>query len=89
MSRQLSVPSKVLDDPRWSEILRVWTDGNVQQFMIRPTVWGDPAAWGLLLVDLANQVAAAYVHQQGGDTDTIRARIRSGFDAEWETPTDT
>jgi len=83
------MPSKVLDDPRWSEILRVWTDGNVQQFMIRPTVWGDPAAWGLLLVDLANQVAAAYVHQQGGDTDVIRARIRSGFDAEWETPTDT
>lgn len=89
MSQQLTLPPRVASDPRWREILRVWTDGNAQQFAIQPTVWGDPAAWGLLLVDLANQVAAAYVQAQGGDAGAVRARIRAGFDAEWETPTGT
>ena len=41
-----------------------------------------------MLVDLAHHVANAY--EQGAGTDRLEAlaRIREGFDAEWESSTD-
>jgi hypothetical protein len=50
-------------------------------------MWQDPAAWGLVLVDLARHSAQAYEHD-GQKRDEVLARIRAGFDAEWSAPTD-
>lgn len=42
------------------EILRVWGGRNLpQQYSLLPT-WDDPAAWGMLLVDIARHAAKAY-----------------------------
>jgi hypothetical protein len=50
--------------------------------------WRDPAAWGIMLVDLARHVASAYQQLEGRKLDDTLARIKEGFDAEWGYPTD-
>lgn len=71
------------------EIARIWVspDGN-QQFVLLPT-WEDPAAWGLMLVDLAKHISAAYQNSSGVDSREVLQRIKVGFEAEWEPATDT
>lgn len=64
----------------------VMPDGNLV-IKLYP-VWDDPAAWGLFLVDVARHAARAY-QQLGQRTESeVLDRIRQGFDAEWESPTD-
>lgn len=71
-----------------AEILRVWGGDDLpQQYSLR-TTWGDPGAWGLLLVDIAKHAARAY-SASGGMTESVAlARIKELFDAEWSAPTD-
>lgn len=84
---ELPIPAAVSDAGRALELLRVWlVDGN-QLMVISPSLWKDPASWGLLLVDLAREVAAAY-EAQGRDRGETFDRILQGFRAEVEHPTD-
>jgi hypothetical protein len=69
------------------EVLRVWTAPGADQQLTLRTVWQDPAAWGLLLVDIARHASRAYA-ADGKDEKTVLKRIRAGFDAEWGSPTD-
>jgi hypothetical protein len=69
------------------EIVRVWAALNDGQQITLRTNWSDPAAWGLLLVDIARHVTLAY-EREGRDPAETLARIREGFDAEWSSPTD-
>ncbi len=85
---ELTMPHEATDDDKTVEILRVWTRAQKQGFASRPDVWSDPAAWGLLLVDIARQVARGYCEEHGGDPETVLRRIKAGFDAEWAVPTD-
>jgi len=48
----------------------------------------DPAAWGLVLVELARKVSVAYSEQRGLDRQQVLDRIRAAFDAEWDDPID-
>jgi hypothetical protein len=41
-----------------------------------------------MLVDLAKHVANAYEQVDGRDRDETLARIKAGFDAEWDHATD-
>ena len=86
--RQLPIPSAASVDPMASEVLSVWIADGGQHISLDPRIWDDPAAWGLLLVDLARHVANAC--EQSGMMESAAAlqRIRQGFDAEWGTPTD-
>ena len=65
----------------------VWRVDDHEEFVLRADAWADPAAWGLLLVDVARHAAKAY-ETQGRDPTEALARIREGFDAEWTWPTD-
>jgi hypothetical protein len=85
--RDLQVP-KEATGPESLEILRVWSRSGDQIFVCRPDVWADPAAWGLLLVDIARQVAKGYCEKHGGSPLAVLSRIKSGLDAEWGNPTD-
>lgn len=67
------------------EIVRVWVAEGSQHVALRPDIWKDPAAWGLMLVDLARHVANAY---EPDARDAILTRIKVGFDMEWAHPTD-
>lgn len=87
MRNELDIPQTLAADARATEILRVWLTGDTQTFVLRSNVWDDPAVWGILLVDLARHLANAYT-ARGGDYQATVSRIREGFDAEWENPTD-
>jgi len=80
-------PPPLADNREASEVLRVWAASNDAQQMTLRTKWGDPAAWGLLLVDVARHASRAYA-REGRDPAEALARIREGFDAEWSSPTD-
>jgi hypothetical protein len=69
-------------DPRAQEILSVLVAEGRTQVLLRTDAWEDPAAWGILLVDLARHVANAYGGQQGAAQ--ALARVKAGFDAEWD-----
>ncbi len=52
-NQQLSIPEAARKDPESIELLRVWLAGEEQHVSIRVGVWDDPAAWGVMLPDLA------------------------------------
>jgi hypothetical protein len=90
MSRkgELSIPPDAAADERAVEIVRVWAAGDKHRFVLCTEVWDDPGAWGLMLVDLARHAAKAYAMNDGLEAEAVLDRIKQGFDAEWEFPTD-
>ncbi|HEY8229799.1 MAG TPA: DUF5076 domain-containing protein [Rhodanobacteraceae bacterium] len=69
------------------EVLRVWAGEAQPQQCVLQTTWSDPMAWGLLLVDVARHAARAYAGSAFSEEEALK-RIKSGFDAEWGSPTD-
>lgn len=86
---ELPVPPAADIDPNARELCRVWAASGKQHLSIATGLWPDPAAWGILLVDLARHIARAYEQTDGLRQDDTLARIRSGIDAEWSHDTDT
>lgn len=86
--RQLPIPQLAIEDVKALEILRVWAAGGQQQVSINTSLWRDPANWGIMIVDLARHVASAYSDSGVCDRATALDRLREGFDAEWNSPTD-
>src|SRR5262245_22291139 len=87
-SGALNVPPAAANSRAAVEVVRVWVAEGGQHVTLRPEVWEDPAAWGILLVDLARHLARAYHQGAGRPLEETLARIRIGFDAEWGSPTD-
>lgn len=85
---ELPIPPRAANNPTARELVRVWAAGGNQQMVLRASIWSDPAAWGILLVDLARHVSLAYQHESGLDPASSLSRIREGFDVEWDNPTD-
>ncbi len=85
---QLPIPGSAFNDPKALEMLRVWAGGGAQLVSINANLWEDPANWGIMLVDLANHIANAYAQKGGLSKEDALQRIRLGFDAEWNHPTD-
>lgn len=85
---QLPVPAAARKDPNSFEILRVWIANKSQHVSLLADMWDDPAAWGILLADLARHVANAYHQQKGLDLDRTLGRIKAGLDVELGSPTD-
>jgi hypothetical protein len=87
-SRELPIPSAAESDAKAVELARVWAAGGGQHVSLATGLWNDPAAWGIMLVDLARHVADAYEQTQALDSAETLNRIKCGFDAEWESATD-
>jgi len=84
----LLIPPAAETDPRSIEIARIWAAGGKQHVSLKTGLWEDPASWGLMLVDLARHAANSYVQTEGSDRAEVLRRIKAGFDAEWDFPTD-
>lgn len=84
---ELHIPEAAKQDSDAVEILRVWAGGGSLHVTLKTGLWSDPAAWGLMLVDLAKHAANAYA-ADGMDRDAVLERIYEGFRAEVESPTD-
>jgi hypothetical protein len=81
-------PPPMANKTNATEVLRVWAaPGAPQQLVLRPT-WKDPAAWGLMLVDIARHAAKAYAAEGASEAEVLD-RILQSFRAEVEAPTDT
>lgn len=85
---ELGIPTAVKKAPQANEILRVWVAGDSQHVSLAAEVWDDPAAWGLCLVDLARHISRAYEKRGHMSAADALERLRQGFDAEWDSPTD-
>lgn len=87
--KQLIIPPSAIEVEDSFEVLRVWTTPHGPVVSLLPDAWADPAAWGILLVDIARHLANA---KSSGVPETKRdilSRLKAGFDAEWGEPTDT
>lgn len=87
-AKELPIPDVAAADQSALELLRVWAARGTQHVSLATHVWQDPAAWGVMLVDLAKHIANAYSQAQGIRSEDALARIRAGFDAEWGSSTD-
>ena len=85
---ELIIPPAARKDPEAAELIRVWAAEGGQHISLNTEAWEDPAVWGMCLVDLAKLVADAYHQSKGLDADETLRRLKSGFDAEWDSPTD-
>jgi hypothetical protein len=85
---ELPIPPAALDDANARELVRVWAASGRQHMVLAAGIWDDPAAWGIVLADLARHLARAYEASHGLDNEKVLARIREGLDAEWSEDTD-
>src|SRR5690348_4153461 len=87
-SDQLLIPDAAKTDPKSFELLRVWVANRGQHVSVRVGVWTDPAAWGIMLADLAKHIVNSYDQDVALDRRKTLQRIRAGFDAELAKATD-
>lgn len=86
---ELGIPEKARRDKGSAELIRVWvTPDSAVHVSIRTDVWKDPAAYGIVLADLARHIANGFQQTQGANLDESLSRIIEGFTAEINSPTD-
>lgn len=86
--KSLDPPPLVLSDPKAREIVRVWGAHGKMHITLDPHLWDDPGCWGIMLADLAQHVANAYLELRKVDRDLTLKQIRAGFECEWNSPTE-
>ena len=86
-TNELPVPGDALGNPEAREMLRAWAvNGGLQVSLQRN--FDDPAAWGLLLTDIARHAARVYSLETGYAETAALERIKETFEAEMADPTD-
>ena len=83
---ELVIPDAAGRDARSFELLRVWIAEKSQHVSLR-NAWQDPAAWGIMLADLAKHVANAYQQEAGLDAKETLRRITNALHVELKTAT--
>jgi Domain of unknown function (DUF5076) len=81
-SDQLRVPEPAKTDAKSFELLRVWIAHHDQHISLRVGVWEDPAAWGVMLADLARHIANAFEKTENRDPLEVLEQIKAGFEGE-------
>jgi len=87
--KQLAIPKAAAEDAAAFELLRVWVANQSQQVTLRPGIWQEPSAWGVMLADLARNIVL--VHSETDpelDTEAFLAAVLEGFDNEIESVLD-
>ena len=87
--KELAVPVVAARDSGAFELLRVWVAQQSQQITLRPGLWEEPSAWGMMLADLARSIVKVHAENDAGlDREAFLAAILEGFDNEIETVLD-
>ena len=95
-TNQLQIPAPARNDRKSFELLRVWIANGEQHISLRAGIWDDPAAWGVMLADLAGHIANTFEQSAARDSHPARhpdrsailTAIREGFEAELSNPSD-
>jgi len=83
--KQLAVPRAAVEDAASFELLRVWVAHQAQQVTLRAGIWQEPAAWGVMLADLARSIVKIHVENDSDmEADTFLSGLLEGFDNEIE-----
>jgi hypothetical protein len=83
--KQLAIPRAAAQDAQSFELLRVWVAQQAQQITLRAGVWKDPAAWGVMLADLARNIVTVHAEaDEDLDAEAFVAALLQGFDTEIE-----
>ena len=83
--KQLVIPKAAANDAASFELLRVWVAQQSQQITLRPGIWQDPSAWGVMLADLARNIVTVHAeNDEDLDTEAFLASLLEGFDTEIE-----
>lgn len=83
--KQLSIPAVAAKDAASFELLRVWVAQQSQQITLRPGVWAEPGAWGVMLGDLARNIVTVHAeNDENLDAEAFLAGLLEGFDTEIE-----
>ena len=85
---ELVPPPAAAEDAMSFEIARVWVASGAQHVRLRTDVWPDPAAWGIVLAELARHVALAYHLREDHPVEDVLERVLAGFQSELEAPTE-
>jgi hypothetical protein len=80
---QLLIPPEAMEDAHSLEIIRVWIAKQEQHFTLLVGLWDDPAAWGILLADLAKNIANSYEQDSSCNRAATLDRIKKAFEAEF------
>jgi len=88
MTKGLPIPTAVNNDNNAIELLRVWAANGKQHIVIEPSAWDDPAAWGIMLADLAKHISQALCRNDEQQARIVLARIKEGLLVELENPTE-
>jgi hypothetical protein len=87
--KQLSIPAVAQQDAASFELIRVWVAQQAQQITLRPGVWQDPGAWGVMLADLARSIVKIHAeNDEDLDAEAFLAALLEGFDTEIESVLD-
>ncbi|HET7458922.1 MAG TPA: DUF5076 domain-containing protein [Gemmatimonadaceae bacterium] len=86
--RQLGIPPIPSADPSSFEVARIWMSGGNQHVALAVNEADDPAAWGIMLADLARHVANAYSQFGTHSKEDAMHRVLALFAAELQRPTD-
>lgn len=86
--KELPIPPVALSDKNAQELARIWTAHGQQHVTLLLIISDDPFIWEIFLVDLANHTANIYEQADGRKRSGVLLRIKEGFEAEWENPTD-
>ena len=70
------------------EVLRAGVVEGGLHVMLR-RAFNDPQAWGILLADVARQVARVYAQETEEEEADVIARIRDAYNSETDTPANT
>jgi hypothetical protein len=83
--KQLAIPDAAAKDPASFELLRLWIANQSQQVTLRPGIWQDPSAWGVMLADLARSIVQVHLdNDEDLDAEAFLAALLEGFDNEIE-----
>jgi hypothetical protein len=73
-------------DPDATELLRVWIVNQELECSLFPGVFDDPTIWGVVLADLARNVAKGLHDTEGKDLEATLKQIVDSFNQEIANP---
>lgn len=85
---EFKLPEDASSDPSSFEVLRVWNTAKGLNVVLKSDVWSDPAAYGIMLADLARHIANGCFQVSGMSVDAALSRVLEGLNAELSSPTD-
>lgn len=75
----LEIPKSAQSDPAATECIRAWIAHETLHVSLLPEIFEDPAAWGIVLADIARHLANSFHGTGGADPRDTYRQIAEAF----------